>query len=108
MDAKALSLRLETAPEDTGPPEELGDVLDPPGRDAHEVQLDNGLLDRGLAPTVALGPDELRRLLVEQRVERLLDRLPHQIIYALVQRLLVDRYDVRRNGPRLLRHWFVV
>lgn len=77
-------------PEDTGPPEELGDVLDPPGRDAHEVQLDNGLLDRGLAPTVALGPDELGRLLVEQRVERLLDRLPHQIIYALVQRLLVD------------------
>lgn len=77
-------------PEDTGPPEELGDVLDPPGRDTHEVQLDNGLLDRGLAPTVALGPNELGRLLVEQRVERLLDRLPHQIIYALVQRLLVD------------------
>ena len=90
MDARALSLRLETVPEDTGPPEELGDVLDPPSRDAHEGQLDNGLLDRGLAPTVALGPDELGRLLVEQRVERPLDRLPHQIIYALVQRLLVD------------------
>lgn len=78
-------------PEDTGaPPKELGDVLDPPGRDAHEVQLDDGLLDRGQAPTVAPGPDELRRLLVEQRVERLLDGLPHQIIYVLAQRFFVD------------------
>lgn len=108
MDAKSLSLRLETVPEDTGLPEKLGDVLDPPDRDAHEVQLNDGLLNRGLAPTVALGPDELGRLLVERRVERLLDRLPHQIIYILAQRLLVDRYDVRRNDPRLLRHWFVV
>lgn len=91
MDAKSLSLRLETVPEDTGaPPKELGDVLDPPGRDAHEVQLDDGLLDRGQAPTVAPGPDELRRLLVEQRVERLLDGLPHQIIYVLAQRFFVD------------------
>lgn len=72
------------------PPKELGDALDPPGRDAHEVQLDDGLLDRGQAPTVAPGPDELRRLLVEQRVERLLDGLPHQIIYVLAQRFFVD------------------
>lgn len=36
------------------PPEELGDVLDPPGGDARETHLDDGLLDRGLAPAVAL------------------------------------------------------
>ena len=30
------------------------------------------------------------RLLVNQRVERLLDGLPHQILYVLAQRLLVD------------------
>lgn len=100
-----------------------------------ESNLDNGLLDRGLAPAVALddgrlegrpaelrhaeldfpgardepprvvaaavglparrplvalGPDELGRLLVEQCVERLLDGLPHQILYVVAQRLLVD------------------
>lgn len=41
-------------------------------------------------PLVAPGPDEPGRLLVEQRVERLLDGLPHQILYVLAQRLLVD------------------
>ena len=41
-------------------------------------------------PLVAPSPDELGRLLVEQRVERLLDGLPHQILYVLAQRLLVD------------------
>lgn len=41
-------------------------------------------------PLVALGPDELGRLLVEQCVERLLDGLPHQILYVVAQRLLVD------------------
>lgn len=46
------------------PLEEPGDVLDPPGRDAREVHLDDGLL-------------------VEQRVERLLDGLPHQILKSL-------------------------
>lgn len=46
------------------PLEELGDVLDPPGRDAREVHLDDGLL-------------------VEQRVERLLDGLLHQILKSL-------------------------
>lgn len=116
-------------------PQELGDVLDPPGGDARQVHLDDGLLDRGLAPAVALddgrlegrpaelrhaeldfpgardepprvvaaavglparrplvalGPDELGRLLVEQCVERLLDGLPHQILYVVAQRLLVD------------------
>ena len=29
----------------------------------------------------------------------LLDGLPHQILYVLAQRLLVDCYDVRRHGP---------
>ena len=37
-----------------GAPEDLGDVLDPPGGDAGQVHLDHGLLDRGLAPAVAL------------------------------------------------------
>lgn len=100
-----------------------------------ESNLDDGLLDRGLAPAVALdggrlegrptelrhaeldflgardepphvvaaavdlparrpfvalGPDELGRLLAEQRVERLLDGPSHQILYFLAQRLLVD------------------
>lgn len=41
-------------------------------------------------PLVALGRDGLGRLLVEQRVERLLYGLPHQILYVLAQRLLVD------------------
>ena len=41
-------------------------------------------------PLVALGPDELGRLLVKRRVEHLLDGLPHQILYVLTQRLLVD------------------
>lgn len=60
MDAKALSLRLETVPEDTGaPPEDLGDVLDPPGGDAREVHLDDGPLDRGLAPAVSLDDGRL-------------------------------------------------
>ena len=35
-------------------PEDLGHVLDPPGGDAREVHLDDGLLDRGLAPAVPL------------------------------------------------------
>ena len=38
---------------------------------------------------VAFGPDKPGRLLVEQRVECLLDGLPHQILYVLAQRLLV-------------------
>ena len=116
-------------------PQEFGDVLDPPGGDAREVHLDDGLLDRSLAPAVALdngrlegraaqlrhaeldlagardepprvvaaavglparrplvalGPDELGRLLVEQSVERLFDGPPHQILYVVAQRLLVD------------------
>lgn len=41
-------------------------------------------------PPVALGPDELGRLLVERRVERLLDGIPHQVLYVIGQRLLVD------------------
>lgn len=116
------------------PPEELRDVLDPPGGNARGAHLDDSLLDRGHAPAVALddgriegratefrhaelnlsgpsdelsgvvpaavdpparrplvalGPDEFERLLVEQRVERLLDGLPHQILYVLAQRPLV-------------------
>ena len=41
-------------------------------------------------PLVALGPDKPGRLLIEQRVERLLVGFPHQILYVLAQRLLVD------------------
>ena len=39
---------------DARPPGDLGDVLDPPGRDPGEVHLDHRLLDAGLAPAVAL------------------------------------------------------
>lgn len=41
-------------------------------------------------PLVALGPDKLGRLLVEQCVKRLLDGLPHQVLYVIAQQLLVD------------------
>lgn len=41
-------------------------------------------------PLVALGFDELGRFLVARRVERLLDGLPHQVLYVIAQRLLVD------------------
>lgn len=41
-------------------------------------------------PLVAFGPDGLGLLLVEQRVECLLDGLPHQVLYVIAQRLLVD------------------
>ena len=116
-------------------PEGLGRVLDPPGGDAREAHLDDGLLDRRLAPAVALddggleggspelghaqldlarardepagivtaavglapggppvalGADELGRLLVEQRVQGLLDGPPDQIFGVVAQRLLVD------------------
>ena len=54
-------------------------------------------------PLVVPSPDELGRPLVEQPVERLINGLPHQIHYVLAQRLLVDRYEVRRHGPCPLR-----
>lgn len=41
-------------------------------------------------PLVALGPDKLGCLLVEQCVKRLLDGLPHQVLYVIAQQLLVD------------------
>lgn len=41
-------------------------------------------------PLVTPGPDEPGRFLVEQRIERLLDGLPHQILYVLALRFLVD------------------
>ena len=41
-------------------------------------------------PLEALDPDELGRLLVARRVERLLDGIPHQVLYVIAQRLLVD------------------
>lgn len=44
-------------------------------------------------------PDKIGRILVNQRAERLLDGLPHQILYVLAQRVLVDLYDVRRHDP---------
>lgn len=47
-----------------------------------------GILAR--CPLVALGPDELGRLLFGRRVECLLDGLPHQILHVVAQRILVD------------------
>ena len=40
--------------ETPAPPQDLADVLDAPCGDAGQVHLDDGLLDRGLAPFVAL------------------------------------------------------
>lgn len=47
-----------------------------------------GVLAR--CPLVASGPDKLGRLLVERCVERLLDGIPHQVLYVIAQQLLVD------------------
>ncbi len=41
-------------------------------------------------PFIALGPDKLGRLLVERRVERLFDGLPHQVLYVIAPRPLAD------------------
>lgn len=40
-------------------PQGIGDVLDPPGGDARQVHLGDGLLDRGLAPAVSLDDGRL-------------------------------------------------
>ena len=51
----AFSLRLETVPAETpAPPQGLADVLDAPRGHAGQMHLDDGLLDAGLAPFVAL------------------------------------------------------
>ena len=43
-------------------PQGLGDVLHPPDRDTGQIHLHQGLLDRGLAPAVALDDRRLERL----------------------------------------------
>lgn len=62
----------------------------PDARDepSHIVAAVAGILAR--CPLVAFGPDGLGLLLVEQRVECFLDGLPHQVLYVIAQRLLVD------------------
>lgn len=59
MDAKTFSLKLKTVPEDIGAPEKPGYVLNPAGQGTREAHLDDGLLDRGLAPAVALDDGHL-------------------------------------------------
>jgi len=44
-------------------PQGLGDVFDPPYRDPRQVHLDQGFLDRTLAPAIALDDGGLKRLL---------------------------------------------
>lgn len=61
------------------------DARDEPSRVVAAVA---GILAR--CPLVAFGPDGLGLLLVEQRVECLLDGLPHQVLYVIAQRHLVD------------------
>lgn len=61
------------------------DARDEPSRVVAAVA---GILARCLL--VAFGPDGLGLLLVEQRVECLLDGLPHQVLYVIAQRHLVD------------------
>ena len=61
------------------------DARDEPSRVVAAVA---GILAR--CPLVAFGPDGLGLLLVEQRVECPLDGLPHQVLYVIAQRHLVD------------------
>src|SRR5262245_28241065 len=48
-------------------PQGLGDVLDPTHRYARQVHLDQGLLDRALAPSVTLDDRSLERLRAKLR-----------------------------------------
>lgn len=59
------------------------DFPGPGDEPSREVAAVVGILAR--CPLVALGLDELGRLLVEQRVKRLLDGLPHQVLYVIAQ-----------------------
>jgi hypothetical protein len=55
--------RADTVEGDTRvPPQRLGDVLDPANRDTGQIHLDQGLLDRALAPPVTLDNGRLERL----------------------------------------------
>ena len=52
-------------------PQRLGDVLDPAYRDSRQIHLDQGLLDRALAPPVTLDDRRLEGLLAEASVPSL-------------------------------------
>lgn len=83
---EAVAHRSRGRPAELRPAElDFPDARDEPSR---VVAAAVGLPTR--RPFIALGPDKLGRLLVEQRVERLLSGLPHQILYVLAQRSLVD------------------
>ncbi len=128
---------------DARPPEDLGYVLDPPGRDPGEVHLDHRLLDGGLPPAVALddrrrearplelghvdrhlararrqaavvvagavslplggalvalGPDKVVGLRLEQAVQGVLDRLPDQFAQIGLKALFIQCYDGFGHG----------
>ena len=128
---------------DARPPEDLGDVLDPPGRDPGEVHLDHRLLDAGLAPAVALddrrrearalelghvdghlagargqapvvmagavrlplggalvalGPDKVVGLRLQQAVQRVLDGLSDQLAKIGPKALFIQCYDGFGHG----------
>lgn len=59
MDAKTFSLKLKTVPEDIGAPREARIRPQSSGQGTREAHLDDGLLDRGLAPAVALDDGHL-------------------------------------------------
>ena len=71
-------------------PERLGDVLDPPHRDAGEIHLDQRLLDRALPATVALDDRRLERLAPQLR------DLQADLAGSCLQRSLIAA------GPRVL------
>ena len=52
-------------------PQRLGDVLDPAHRDPGQIHLDQGLLDRALAPPVTLDDRRLERLRPQLRYPQL-------------------------------------
>ena len=52
-------------------PQRLGDVLDPAYRDPRQIHLDQGLLDRALAPPVTLDDRSFKGLLAQLRYPQL-------------------------------------
>lgn len=83
---EAVAHRSRGRPAELRPAElDFPDARDEPSR---VVAAAVGLPAR--RPFIALGPDKLGRLLVERCVERLLDGIPHQVLYAIAQQLRVD------------------
>lgn len=87
---------------DARPPEDLGCVLDPPGRDPGEAHLEHRLLDGGLPPAAAL--DDRRREawpLELGHADRYLVRARRQAAVVVAGAVSLPRSAVRRGArPR--------